>query len=158
MTSNSPELYRLLTEMATLIEQNAEPDPQLYILFFQQPELSFKLIDIISNLEEKLDEGLSVYSACVFALDICVAQLQAAAESNKLSAKTLTQLMNHLAELINSQKHTLSFWLPILNSFYGAHAELTDELKNAYYELANEEEELSNDDEPLSHLEAIPCD
>ncbi|KTD11598.1 hypothetical protein Lgra_1056 [Legionella gratiana] len=155
MTSNSPELYHLLTEMATLIEQNSEPDPQLYVLFFQQPELAFKLIDIINNLEEKLDEGLSVYSACVFALDICVAQLQGAAESNKASAKTLTQLMNHLAELINSQKHTLSFWLPILNSFYESHVELTDDLKNAYYDLASDEEEFINDDEPLSHLDAI---
>lgn len=155
MTSNSPELYHLLTEMATLIEQNSEPDPQLYILFFQQPELAFKLLDIINNLEEQLDEGLSVYSACVFALDICVAQLQGAAESNKLSAKILTQLMNHLAELINSQKHTLSFWLPVLNSFYEAHVELTDELKNAYYDLASEEEEFINDGEPVSHLDAI---
>ncbi|KTC92062.1 hypothetical protein [Legionella cincinnatiensis] len=155
MTSNSPELYRLLTEMATLIEQNSEPDPQLYLLFFQQPELAFKLIDIINNLEEKLDEGLSVYSACVFALDICVAQLQGAAESNKISAKTLTQLMDHLTELINSQKHTLSFWLPILNSFYESHVELTDDLRNAYYDLASEEDELINEGEPVSHLDAI---
>lgn len=81
MTSTMPELHQLLTEMATLIEQNAEPDPQLYTLFFQQPELAFRLLDIISNLEEKLDEGISVYSACVFALDICVAQLQGAVES-----------------------------------------------------------------------------
>lgn len=156
MTSNSSELYRLLTEMATLIEQNSEPDPQLYILFFQQPELAFKLTDIISNLEENLDEGLSVYSACVFALDICVAQLQGAAESdNKITAKTLVQLMNHLAAMINLRKHTLSFWLPVLNSFYESHVELTEELKNAYYELASEEEELFPEGEPVSHIEAI---
>ncbi|MCW8445066.1 hypothetical protein OQJ05_13525 [Fluoribacter gormanii] len=156
MTSNSSELYHLLTEMAALIEQNAEPDPQLYILFFQQPELAFKLIDIISNLEEKLDEGLSVYSACVFALDICVAQLQGAAESNnKIPAKTLVQLMNHLAEMINSRKHTLSFWLPVLNSFYESHVELTEDLENAYYELASDEEESIQEGEPISHLDAI---
>ncbi|WP_454781386.1 hypothetical protein [Legionella sp. WA2022007384] len=156
MTSNSSELYNLLTEMATLIEQNAEPDPQLYILFFQQPELAFKLVDIISNLEEKLDEGLSVYSACIFALDICVAQLQGAAESNnKITAKTLIELMNHLAEMINFRKHTLSFWLPVLNSFYESHVELTEDLKNAYYELASDEEEAIQEGEPISHLEAI---
>ncbi|MCE0722223.1 hypothetical protein [Legionella resiliens] len=156
MTSNSPELHRLLTEMATLIEQNAEPDPQLYTLFFQQPELAFKLTEIISNLEENLDEGLSVYSACVFALDICVAQLQGAAESNnKVTAKTLVQLMNHLAEMINLRKHTLSFWLPVLNSFYESHVELTEDLKNAYYELASDEEELIPEGEPISHLDAI---
>lgn len=156
MTSNSSELYRLLTEMATLIEQNAEPDPQLYTLFFQQPELAFKLTDIINNLEENLDEGLSVYSACVFALDICVAQLQGAAESNnKITAKTLVQLMEHLAAMINLRKHTLSFWLPVLNSFYESHVELTEDLKNAYYELASDEEELLPEGEPVSHLDAI---
>ncbi|HHF7367529.1 TPA: hypothetical protein ACPSKY_002663 [Legionella bozemanae] len=156
MTSNSSELYRLLTEMATLIEQNAEPDPQLYTLFFQQPELAFKLTDIINNLEENLDEGLSVYSACVFALDICVAQLQGAADSNnKITAKTLVQLMDHLAAMINLRKHTLSFWLPVLNSFYESHVELTEDLKNAYYELASDEEELLPEGEPVSHLDAI---
>ncbi|MBI2784771.1 MAG: hypothetical protein HYX60_00045 [Legionella longbeachae] len=156
MTSNSSELQHLLTEMATLFEQNADPDPQLYTLFFQQPELSFKLIDIINNLDENLDEGLSVYSACVFSLDICVAQLQGAAESNnKISAKTLIQLMDYLAGVINSYKHTLSFWLPVLNSFYEAHVELTDELQNAYYDLANYEDEDISEEEPLSHLEAI---
>ena len=36
---------RLLDEMATLIENNDDPDPQLYALFFQHPELSFQLID-----------------------------------------------------------------------------------------------------------------
>ncbi|CAM2870298.1 Uncharacterised protein [Legionella steigerwaltii] len=156
MTHNSSDLHHLLTEMATLIEQNAEPDPQLYTLFFQEPELAFKLIDIINNLEEKLDEGLSVYSACVFALDICVAQLQGAAESNnKITAKALIQLMTHLAEMINSRKHTLSFWLPVLNSFYESHVELTEELKNAYFDLASDEEETLPEGEPISHLEAI---
>jgi hypothetical protein len=156
MTHNSSDLQSLLTEMATLIEQNADPDPQLYALFFQHPELAFKLVDIINNLQDSLDEGLSVYSACVFALDICVAQLQGAAEANnKISAKTLIQLMNHLAEVINSCKHTLSFWLPVLNSFYEAHVELSDELKNAYYDLAGQEEDLIQEGESISHLDAI---
>lgn len=155
MTSNFPDLKHLLTEMALLIEHQSELDPKLYALFFRQPELSFKLIDIINNMEEQLDEGLSVYSACVFALDICVAQLQGAIEvNNKISLKTLNQLMNHLSEAIDSNRHTLSFWLPVLNSFYEAHVELTDELKNAYYDLASQEE-LTQEEEPLSHLEAI---
>ncbi|MGC1181839.1 hypothetical protein [Legionella sp.] len=155
MTNDSPELHHLLSEMATLFEQQGDPEPQLYTLFFQQPELSFKLINIINNLDEQLDEELSAYSACVFALDICVAQLRGAADAgNKISAKQLNQLMNHLAEIINSQKHSLSFWLPILNSFYEAHVELTNELKNAYFDLANQEENIS-DGEPLSHLDAI---
>lgn len=156
MTNDSVELQQLLSEMATLIEQKEDPDPQLYTLFFQQPELAFKLIELINNLEEQLDEGLSVYSACVFALDICVAQLQGAAEAeNKLSAKALNQLMDHLAEVINTEKHTLSFWLPVLNSFYEAHVELTDDLKNAYFDLASQEEELLPEGDQLSHLDSI---
>lgn len=156
MTNDPAELQRLLSEMATLIEQKADPEPQLYTLFFQQPELAFQLIEIIAKLEEQLDDGLSVYSACVYALDICVAQLQGAADaSNKISAKVLTQLMNHLAEIINSQEHSLSFWLPVLNSFYEAHVELTDELKNAYFDLASQEEDLLPEEGELSHLDAI---
>ncbi|MFT4059320.1 MAG: hypothetical protein QM652_07210 [Legionella sp.] len=156
MTNDSIELQHLLTEMAALIDQKAEPDPQLYALFFQQPQLAFKLIDIINNLEEQLGEGLPVYSACIFALDICVAQLQGAAEANnKLSAKTLNQLMDHLAKLINFQKHSLSFWLPILNSFYEAHVELIEDLKTAYFDLASHEEELLPHSSEKSHLDAI---
>lgn len=156
MTHDSTELQHLLTEMATLIEQKADPDPQLYTLFFHQPELAFKLVDIINNLDEQLAEELSAYSACVFALDICVAQLQGAADvNNKLSAKTLVNLMNHLAELINTEEHTLSFWLPVLNSFYEAHVELTEELKDAYFNLANQEDELVSEDGQPTHLDAI---
>ena len=157
MTNDLTELHHLLTEMATLIERNDDPNPQLYALFFQQPELSLRLVDIINNLEEEnLNEGLSLYSACVFSLDICVAQLQGTADAkNKTSAKTLAQLMNHLAEAINSGKHTLSFWLPILNSFYEAHADLSQELKDAYFDLASEEEELIEPGDQLSHLDSI---
>ena len=157
MNSDPLALQRLLTEMATLIEQKADPDPQLYTLFFKQPELSFKLIEIINNLEEQhLEEGLSVYSACVFALDICVAQLQGAIEANnKISAKILNQLMGHLEAILNSQKHSLSFWLPVLNSFYESHVDLTEGLKNAYFELASQEEEFQTEEEQSSHLDAI---
>lgn len=156
MTNESEELQSLLTEMATLIEQKADPDPQLYTLFFQQPELAFKLVDLINNLEEHLEEGLSVYSACVFALDICVAQLQGAAEAdNKVCAKTLSQLMEYLAEVINLEQHSLSFWLPVLNSFYEAHVDLTEHLKDAYFDLATQEEDLLPEGDQISHLDAI---
>lgn len=156
MTNDPAELQQLLTEMAALIEQKIDPDPHLYLLFFHQPELSFNLIDIINNLEETLDESLAVYSACVSALDICVAQLQGASEANnKVSIKTLIRLMDYLAKIINTNKHSLSFWLPVLNSFYEAHVDLTEELKNAYFDLANQDENLVEDGDPISHLDAI---
>lgn len=157
MTDDLVELHHLLTEIATLIEQKVDPDPHLYALFFQQPEFAFNLIDMINQLDEQLDEHLPVYSACVCSLDICVAQLQAAVDAkNKVSMKTLTHLMEHLAEIIVSKAHTLSFWLPVLNSFYDAHVDLSEALKDAYYDLAvQEEENINTEGEPISHLDAI---
>jgi hypothetical protein len=156
--NNAEELQRLLAEMAVLIDRDDDPDPHLYALFFQHPEYAFQLIELINNLDESIvHEGPPIYSACIFAFDICVAQLQAATEmNNKIIAKSLTQLMNHLASLINSHKHTLSYWLPILNAFYEVHVELTQELKDAYFALATDEGDDSDEDiNEFSHLESI---
>ncbi|MCL9682925.1 hypothetical protein [Legionella maioricensis] len=157
MTNDPAELNRLIAEMAVLIEQNDDPDPQLYALFFQHPEFSFQLIEFINNLEEEsIHDGPPIYSACIFGLDICVAQMQAATEANnKITAKSLIQLMNRLAEIINTNKHTLSFWLPVLNAFYEVHVELTQELKDAYFELASQEEDTVDEVDQFSHLESI---
>ncbi|CEG58891.1 hypothetical protein [Legionella fallonii] len=157
MTISSEELHHVLAEMAALIEQNDDPDPQLYTPFFLHPEFAFELIELINNLEEELvHENPPLYSACIFALDICVAQLQAAVDANnKLGVKSLNQLMNLLAELINTNKHSLSFWLPVLNAFYEVHVELTQELKDAYFELASNEDDVIGEGDPSSHLESI---
>lgn len=157
MINPPTDLIRLVSEMASLIELNDDPDPQLYALFFQHPEYSFELIDIINGLDEAhVNDNPPIYSACIFAFDICVAQLQAATESqNKVIAKILNQLMNRLAEVINTNKHTLSFWLPVLNAFYEVHVVLTDELKNAYFDLASQEDDDMGTDDQLSHLDAI---
>ena len=156
MTQPMEELQRIIAEMAVLIDNNDDPDPQLYALFFQHPEYAFNLIELINNLEEDIvQDGPPLYSACVFAFDICIAQLQAATEmNNKIIAKSLLQLMNRLAELINTKKHSLSYWLPVLNAFYEVHVELTQELKDAYFELASQDDELDDGDE-LSHLDSI---
>lgn len=158
MNPNSEELQRVLTEIAVLIDQEDEPTPQLYTLFFQHPEYAFQLVELLNNLEDNIvEEGPSIYSACIVAFDICVAQLQSAAEVNyKVLSKALPQLMERLAELINSRKHQLSYWLPVLNAFYEVHVELTQGLKDAYLDLASEENE-GNDaaiDEG-SHLDSI---
>ena len=156
MSDYSQELHKLLQEMAELIDQQADPDPQLYMLFFQQPELSLKLIDIINQLDEEDDETITLYSACVFAMDICVAQLQGAIEAkHKVRARLLSALMNHLAEVINEEAHTLSFWLPVLNSFYESHVELNDALKAAYLNLVSLEEAVMPEESFNSHLDAI---
>jgi len=157
MTTESIDLQRLIVEMAELIERNDDPDPQLYALFFQHPEFSFRLIDLINEMDEAIiHDGPPLYSACVFGLDICVAQLQAGTEANnKIISKSLNQLMNHLADVINNSQHSLSFWLPVLNAFYEVHAELTQGLKDAYFELASQDDDTIEEINQTSHLDSI---
>ncbi len=156
MSVELTNLKQWLDDMATLIEQNAEPDPQHYIPFLHEPELALRLIELIASLNnDEADNEHAYYSACVFALDICVAQLQSALENgNKLANKTLNQLMGKIAQTIAKGKQTLSFWLPILNAFYEVHVELSAELKNAYLSLVNREEDRSVDEE-IDQLNSI---
>lgn len=159
MSNPSELLHRLVAEMAEMIHRNEDLDPQHYSMFFQHPEFALDLIRILDELEESptpehYDSPL--YSACVFALDICVAQMQAAKETNnKNMAKSLTVLMNYLAQVIQSKKHGLGFWLPVLNAFYEVHVELTEELKDAYFDLANAEDIPMKEGEEFSHLDSI---
>lgn len=157
MTNDPAKLRHVIAEMAVLIERNDEPDPQLYALFFQHPELAFQIIELINKLDEQvLQEGPPIYSACIFALDICVAQLQAATEANnKVVAKSLNQLMDNLAGFINGKHHGLNFWLPILNAFYEVHVDLTPSLKDAYFNLASQEDDLMDVDSQINHLDSI---
>ncbi|CDZ75986.1 hypothetical protein BN59_00250 [Legionella massiliensis] len=156
MTADLTNLKKWLSDMAALMEQNAEPDPQHYTPFLQEPELALNLVDLIETLDDaELDNERAFYSACVFALDICVAQLQAAQENgSKPASKSLKSLMSKIAQAIIKGKQSLSFWLPVLNAFYEVHVELSDELKQAYLELAGQEEDLSPEEE-VDHLNAI---
>ncbi|KTD07560.1 exonuclease SbcCD subunit D C-terminal domain-containing protein [Legionella jamestowniensis] len=155
MTFDSEALKKWLMNMAALIMQNAEPDPQHFSSFLQQPDLALELITLLDEIEDDSEPGQAYYSACVFALDICVAQLQTAQESgNKLATKTLNQVMLQIAEVINKGHHALGFWLPILNAFYEVHVDLIPELKQAYLNLAGQIEELTPEEE-VDHLNAI---
>ncbi|KTC76945.1 hypothetical protein [Legionella brunensis] len=156
MNADLENLKKWLMDMATLIQQNSEPDPQHFTPFIQEPDLALRLVSLLESVDDsEVDVENAYYSACVFALDICVAQLQAATEGgNKLATKTLNQLMQTITVAINKGKHSLSFWLPVLNAFYEVHVELTPELKDAYLNLAGQEDELSPEEE-IDHLNAI---
>ncbi|MBA2657449.1 MAG: hypothetical protein H0U70_10800 [Tatlockia sp.] len=149
MTLELNNLERWIKDMAALMEQSAELDPQHYAPFLQDPELALSLVDLIESLDDsQFDDEPAFYSACVFALDICVAQLQTALErGNKPASKMLNLLMSKIAKSITKGKQTLGFWLPVLNAFYEVHAELSEELKEAYLELTSLEEELAPDNE-----------
>lgn len=156
MTTDFEHLKKWIAEMAANLEKDEDPEPQFFASFLYDTTLALQLIDLINSLDEtQVEEESSYYSACVFALDICVAQLQAALESDNKSAGRIQQsLMNHLAKAIASYKHTLSFWLPVLNSFYDVHTELSEDLREAYLELASQEDEPLPD-EDIDHLGAI---
>lgn len=161
MSDNSEQLAEILSKMAVLLETNESPDPELYAFFVKEPQLAFPLVDFINALDEAAEDeeedqdNLSLYSAAIFAIELSVAQLKSSADNyHKASAKLLDQLMDHMAKIINSQRHSISFWLPVLNAFYEANIELTDALKNAYLDLAAHEQQNLITDE-YSHMEAI---
>lgn len=156
MKNNFEGLYRWIADTAVLIEADEDPEVHDGIPFLQEPELSIELINLIEKMsDEDTEKERAYYSACIFALDICVAQLQSATETNnKLAAKTLTQLMDYLAQTLNKSKHQLAFWLPILNAFYEVHVELTNKLQDAYFSLANDDDTVEEYEE-INHIEAI---
>lgn len=156
MTNEFDHLKQWIADMATLINEDAEPKPLHYSLFIQQPELAVYLIDLIDGLDEHaLENNHAYYSAAVFALDICVSQLQTAYESgNKSGGKALKHLMDHMAAKMKKSSHSLNFWLPIINAFYEFHVELTPVLRDAYLSLAEDEEDSQAVD-LVDHLEAI---
>lgn len=142
--------------IAGFIQKDKDIDPDCYAHFLENPDLAIQVVDIIGSLDEKrVDANPSRYTACIFVLDICVARLQSASESSsKLAEKTLQQLMTHLAHIMLTGTHSLSFWLPILNAFYEVHVELSEELKSAYLKLANQESIDTPTDE-IAHLSSI---
>lgn len=154
MTKNS--LHTTLQDIASYIDDNQDIPTECYAIFVQSPALAFDIVDIMQNLSDSdVEEKPSCYTACIFALDVCVSQLQAGLEhENKQSEKYLQQLMNQLAIIIRSKKHPLSYWLSALNAFYEVHVELSPELKEAYFDLANEEGENTFIDEK-THLSSI---
>lgn len=150
MTTSKPkELKQWILNIASYLTRGDVPPAQYYASFIQEPDLAAALVDFIDSLDEdEPDAKHAYYSASVFAIDIYVSQLQIAIEAgNKLAEKSLQQLMSNLAKAISSCKHSLSFWLPVLNAFYEVHIELSQELKNAYLNLIDEEEPYAPEDE-----------
>ncbi len=156
MSQSLDDLKEWVNDVARLIAAEKDPDLQHYHHFLQEPDLALGLIDLIDGIvDEDSEDERAFYSACIFALDLCVAQLQTGVEGgNKLGEKTLFALMSRLAQCIRQAHHGLGFWLPILNAFYEVHVELSPDLKDAYLDLANDDEEYVFESDE-THLEAI---
>jgi hypothetical protein len=157
MKESAQTLKEWIAEIEKFIGRNEDINVGSYIDFTQNQEIAVVIIDFINAIEDKVDEFNTSYSAHLFALDVCVSQLQSVAENgNKTALKTLKILMNKIAESIRNNNHGLGFWLPILSPFYEAHVDLTDELKESYFLLANFDDEKSDViSEETSHLDSI---
>ncbi len=148
-------LNHYLNDIATSIAKRDEPESHHYDFFMEKPQLALGLVDLFAALSDTYNkEQQNYYSACVFALDVCVAQLQSRSENgNKSATKTLEQLMTLIAQAMHYGKHTLGFWLPILSAFYEVQVELSEELKDAYLALAGQDTESQGSE--VNDLEAI---
>lgn len=155
MTSDE-SLKTWINDIAALIQANGEPEQKHYQYFLNEPNLALSLIQLLNEIDEaSLEASEAYYSACVFALDICIAQIQAAIEQkSKLAQKVLEHVMSYLERVIAEHDHSLGFWLPILNIFYEAQVPLSEGLKEAYLDLAEQEEDWSETSEE-DHLQSM---
>lgn len=129
-----------LQEVAACLQENQDPGIDFYEIWLEQPNRVLTLVDLIDSFaDQELDEHENEYSACIVAVDICVANLQSALENGQKTAERLLErLMKKLADKMLEKQHDLSFWMPILNSFYDAQVPLCQELRDAYLMLASE--------------------
>ena len=141
MMTDNHKLRQFINDVAVMLEQGKIPEPEHYKNSLIEPGFAIHLLDEINALPESaMDETPALYSACIFILDVVLAQLQVEIEQGSAVArKPLSQLMSYLAQKIVSGTHTLGFWLPVLNAFYEAHIEVSAELKEAYFNLVHEE-------------------
>jgi len=157
--TNIQHLTQLVEIIADALTHNSEIEASVYSIFFQSPELCLPLLDSLYQLEDKpVDEDNNLLSAHTYALEMCLGQLQSEYENGARHAgKIINQCMHKLSELINQGKHSLPFWLPILNAFYDVGVELTDELKGAYLELANQgyHDESESEADPIEAIRAL---
>ena len=156
MSESVAQLQQWIDNVALAIDDGGEPDLQIILSFLSSPELAFKVVDLLAEIkEDDLETRNAYYSACIYALDTCVAQLYSAQENNnKLAAKTLNQLMSYLAQALRNSTQSLSYWLPVLNAFYDVHVDLSPELQEAYLDLA-EEDPLPAGNEGADHLQVM---
>src|SRR3990167_5676822 len=145
--TNSKELTPWIASITRHFLNGEVPYVEAHPSFIKNPKLIYELIDKIQSLEEDGPVELEhEYSAYFLAFDICIAEIKTGVEAeNKLAQKALANLMDYLAKTMYEKKHGLGFYLPLLNAFYEGRVELTEELQQAYFEIA-EKEDLTIED------------
>lgn len=156
MTKPMAYLQQWIVDAATLIAAGEEPLSEAPPQFLEDPALAPALIQMTAAIDEAtLDTNQPLYSACLFALDVCVSQLQFALENgNKRARQTMDALMDALVVAIREGAQTINFWLPAMNAFYDAQVPLSSELQDIYLVLAEEESEVVQA-EGADHFESL---
>lgn len=142
-------LREWLDKVAGQLQAGAQLSIEFYEIWLKRPTRVLTLVDLIDDFKDSdVDSHENEYSACIVAMDVCVANLQSAVENNQKSAtRLLDELMKKLGDKLLQKKHDVSFWMPILNSFYDAQVDLSPALKDAYLILASEAEVEDEDSE-----------
>lgn len=150
MQNSDENLSAWISMLKEQLADNRIPGSETHPSFLKNEAFIFELIDKITSFSEDISaEVENEYAAYLLAFDICVAELKAGIEEqNKHAKKQLNQLMLYLAQVMHDKNHSLSFYLPLLNTFYEGQVELSEELKQAYFDVADKEEnqEIEEDD------------
>ncbi|MDF1645770.1 MAG: hypothetical protein P1U61_02150 [Legionellaceae bacterium] len=145
-----------IVDAAALIAAGNEPLSKEPPQFLEEPALAPALIQMISVIDEAtLKDNQPLYSACLFALDVCVSQLHFASENgNKRAISAMSTLMEHLVAAIQKGSQSINFWLPMMSAFYDAQVPLSPALQEMYLVLAEEESEAFQA-EGFDHLQSM---
>jgi hypothetical protein len=156
MTTPVERLQQWIVDAATLIAAGEEPLSQEPPQFLEEPSLVSTLIQMIAAIDEaSLEDNQPLYSACLFALDVCVSQLQFASENgNKRARQAMDVLMDALVVAIQNGVQSINFWLPTMSAFYDAQVPLSEALQAVYLILAEEESEVIQTEE-IDHFQSM---
>lgn len=130
------QVKQWLAGIAETLEKSDVLPKDYYNHFLDDVSVAQIILDIFNSLSEEEISSRN-YTVCIFALELILVQLEAKLTNSKTAGRDLDLIMTDLAILIAEHKHSLNFWMPLLNAFYEAKVELSEELKEAYFDLAS---------------------
>ena len=78
------ELQVLIKKISLLMDNNLDLDPGYYDQLTRDPWVILKIIDLVLDInEQEIDNENTDYFACIFALEVCIEQLQVSSENGK---------------------------------------------------------------------------
>lgn len=147
--TDNATLIQLIAILNESLHDGKEQTRRIIFSFLQTPELPIQFIDYLDALPEELPEQEEAeYAACIYGLELGLTELQMSVENgNRQAGKIINQIMNHLSAAMLQKKHSVGYWMPILNVLYDVRIPLSPALQDAYLELADLEAEEAPMDE-----------